>query len=160
MVPIHDQCNVNNKPYEWKMWAQLKHANRLVAKHAGFIRVSRKNIPRAREMAQASAAKPDDLSSISGTHSVEGENQLPQDFHTCAMVCIPIHTHTKINQSKRRGWSESYAPPFWDRVSLCNLGWPGIHKTKLALNSRDPSASKSPSARIKGMYPQPDLITV
>ena len=128
-----------------------KHANRLVAKHGGFIRVCRKIMSRAQEMAQALAAKPDDLSSSSGTHSGEGENQLPQDCHMCAVVCTPIHTHThtphKISQPvKKKGVVRKLhaSPSLWDRAFLCNLGWPRIHKTKLALNSRDlpPGASQ------------------
>lgn len=53
------------------------------------------------EMMTVSAAKPDDPSSVSGTHLVEGENFLPQvfsDHPTCAVadVYVRVLIHTQI----------------------------------------------------------------
>lgn len=64
-------------------------------------------------MASALAAQPDDMSSVSGTHSVEGNSQLPRDSHMCAMVCTPtLRPHTKINHSiKIRGVVRKLHPP-------------------------------------------------
>ena len=78
----------------------------------GLIMISKGAIPRAREMAQqvkAPAIKPDNLSSIPGTHTVEGGSWLLQvvlcpicmlcytSAHTYAHTCI--HTHTQKHKS-------------------------------------------------------------
>lgn len=45
------------------------------------------------------AAKPDDLGSIPGTYTVEGENQLPQsDLHTCTLAHKCTHRETETER--------------------------------------------------------------
>ena len=63
----------------------------------------------AREMGQRInelASKPDDLGSVSGTHTVQGENQFPQLFpniHICTVArtqYVNAHTHEKYTNVK------------------------------------------------------------
>lgn len=51
-------------------------------------------------------AKPEDLSSISRTYVVQGENELlqfvfcPTGVYLCVCVCKHVHTHTKLKKEK------------------------------------------------------------
>lgn len=63
-------------------------------------------------MASALAAQPDDMSSVSGTHSVEGNSQLPRDSH----MCYGVHTHTQTPHKNKpldqnKGGGQKATPP-------------------------------------------------
>jgi hypothetical protein len=68
------------------------HRETLSPRKKGFLTRATKMNHQVKEL----ATKLNPLSSIPGTHSMEGKNQLPQtDLHTCTIAHKYTHTHTQ-----------------------------------------------------------------